>query len=86
MRKIDDFDVMRVMGTRKADIKMFPPSNFKRCGTGKEGYGEVTIAVDNSTIQKLNTGVNIVFALYAVNHDEYKQIKKELEEENNKPY
>lgn len=72
---MNDFEVMKHMADNGMDIRVAPlASNLKRYQTGKDGYGEVTIAVDNVTIQLLN---DYIGGLYLMSRAEFMQFKGE---------
>ena len=62
---------------RNGDIKGYPiNSNLKRFNTGKDGWGEVVIAVDNSMIMQLMKNES-VGGLFITTKEEW---EKEVEE------
>ena len=60
---------------RDGDIRAFPlASNLKAAQTGKQGWGEVTIAVNNGTVQDLAID-NVIGILFIVGRDEWEKEK-----------
>lgn len=58
---------------RNGDIKAFPlSSNIKSARHGKGPWGEVTIAIDNQSIERLWNG-DAIGILYIVGIDEWKK-------------
>lgn len=63
---------------RSGDIRFYPvTSNLKRSQTGKDGFGEVVIAVDNETIMRLD---EMLGGIYLVSKREW-EIENSKEEE-----
>ncbi len=71
---MNDFQIMQKMSEENMDIIAAPPSNFKRANTGKDGFGEVVMAVGNSQIIDINKYLPI---LYLVNFEQYQVLKGE---------
>lgn len=70
---MSDLMAMDAISKKGGDIKAFPVgSNIKRCQTGADGWGEITIAVDNRTILQIG---DYVGALYLVNREEFEKEK-----------
>ena len=75
-RKVSALLVLNEMGTRNEDVQAFPLStNLKRAQTGKDGWGEITIAVSNHVITNINKYVG---ALYMANLEQYSRCEQEL--------
>ena len=70
---VNMFDILKKMSADNMDIVAAPPSNFKRANTGKDGYGELTMAVANTQILRLNEYAVILFL---VNKEQLKQLQK----------
>jgi len=65
---------------RSGDIKAFPlSSNMKSAKHGKGPWGEVTIAIDSESVERL-WGNDAIGILYIVGRDEWKR-ESEVEEE-----
>ena len=83
MNKIDNFLVLSKMCDRNDDsIKAYSgDTNIIDANFGKDGWGSITIAVDNKTISEtaLNNKVSVMLLIY--DSDIFKQIKKEMEGE-----
>lgn len=76
---MDDFKVMSEMSKSRKDIRMFPlKDNFKGAKTGKNGFGELTIAVNNSTIFEIFSGKKFVGGLYLMDEKQFFDIKQPL--------
>jgi len=69
-----DFEIMSIMSQKNMDIKLAPSDNFKRANTGKNGFGEVVMAVDNQTILNID---KYIFGLYFINREEFNKLKAE---------
>jgi hypothetical protein len=58
---------------RNGDIKAFPlSSNMKSASHGKSPWGEVTIAIDSESVERL-WGNDAIGILYIVGRDEWKK-------------
>jgi hypothetical protein len=76
------FEVLKEMGDRgMSELKSFPLDNVKQINTGKDGWGQVTIAIDNETASKLMTGYPLIFSLVIADGETFRQVKEELEDE-----
>lgn len=83
MSKISAFDVLSVMADRNLDVMALPLStNFKRANTGRDGWGEITVAVPNRVIANLD---NYIGSLYLANRKQYGEVESELESQQPKP-
>ena len=74
-------DMIKLENIRKrnGDIKAFPvSSNLIEANTGKDGWGYIKIAVDNTTIQEMYINNKYTGVLYLVSHEEW---RKEAEAE-----
>ena len=76
-KKVSAFAVMHAMAERKMNIHSFPANNIKRMQTGKNGWGEITIAVSNDMITPIATGKSLV-SLYIADAEEYGRVGEEL--------
>ena len=57
---MNNFDVLKRMSMENKDIKGFAVSdNLVSAEIGKDGWGKITIAVDNATVQRIITASNI---------------------------
>jgi hypothetical protein len=72
----NSFDVLKKMSADNMDIKIAPAENFKRAQTGKKGWGELTIAVDNETLMNLNMTKNYTLCLLVYNVKEFATVQK----------
>ena len=62
---------------RNGDIRACPiPGNLKSTHTGKDGWGEVTIAIDNATVSRLNND-DLFGILCLVSREEWEKEKAE---------
>ena len=60
---------------RNGDIRAFPlGSNIKAAQIGKQGWGEVTVAVNNPTVQDLFAD-KVIGILFIVGKDEWEKEK-----------
>jgi hypothetical protein len=61
-------------------LRLFPgDTNFLESKTGKNGWGKVSMAVDNKTIQELVfDGKSTVCALLFYNTDKYRETEKKI--------
>jgi hypothetical protein len=69
-------DLLKLENIRKrsGDIKAFPiPSNLIEMNTGKNGWGYIKIAVDNSSITECVINDKYIGVFYLVNREEFKQ-------------
>ncbi len=72
------FDVLSKLANhgKKDSVFAFPLStNFKCARTGKDGWGEITIAVSNHVVANID---HFVGSLYLADEDEYSRIEEEL--------
>ena len=77
MSKISAFDVLSEMGDRDLDVMAFPlNTNFKYAHTGRDGWGEITIAVSNHVIANVDKYVG---SLYLADRKQYGEVESELE-------
>jgi ethanolamine transporter EutH len=76
---ISGFDVFKEMVKRDKNIKVYGFStNLKSAKTGSGGWGSVTIAVDNPTVQQVMIGKSVVGLLYIIDVADFTEIKDEL--------
>jgi hypothetical protein len=69
-------DLLKLENIRKrnGDIKAYPiTSNIISTETGKNGWGNVQIAVDNATISEMIINGKYTGILYLVSNDEWKK-------------
>lgn len=70
---MNDFVKLGNIAKRNGDIKAFNAStNFISSKSGKNGWGEITIAIDNASVQNLFMD-NAIGILYIVSKDEWKK-------------
>jgi hypothetical protein len=69
---MSDFAIMQKMCDENKDIRMVNSKNVKRTQTGKDGWGEVVIAIPNEVIFDMN---NYIFGLYIINKDQFNKMK-----------
>lgn len=87
MKKIDNFDVLSKMCDKDLNIKLFSlDDNLVSSSTGKNGWGKITIAVDNVTIEELNRDMTIgkntiAGKLLIFSIEDFEKTKKEMEAE-----
>lgn len=82
MGKINHFDVLKRMGELdNKNFKLFSgETNLIEMQTGKDGWGRITMAVDNATItDSINS--NKFIGLFIYNIDDFYKIKNEMESE-----
>lgn len=85
--KANSFDILKTMSARNVpSFKLFPLANVTDLRIGKDGWGRVTFALDNATIQSLLNDTmnkdavqNIVVLTWSI--AEYNRIRDELEQE-----
>ena len=71
---MSDLIILDRLATENKDVLCFPiDTNFKRANIGKNGWGEITIAVSNDFIANIN---NYVGALYLANKDQFREYKE----------
>ncbi|MHB8961994.1 MAG: hypothetical protein ACYC5K_02455 [Saccharofermentanales bacterium] len=76
MSEISALLVLNEMGTQNDDVLAFPlNTNFKYARTGKDGWGEITIAVANHVIANIDRYVG---ALYLADKDQYSRCEQAL--------
>ncbi len=75
-KKISALLVLNEMANTDADVLAFPlDTNFKYARTGKNGWGEITIAVSNHVIANIDSYVG---SLYLANKDQYSKCELAL--------
>ena len=57
---------------RNGDIRMFPLDNIKSAQTGKNGWGQITIAINNESVIDILTDKG-VGALYLVGKEDWEK-------------
>lgn len=77
--KVNNFDVLKLMGERNMNLKGFGPNNIKSINTGKKGWATLSILVDNQTALDLMLDNQPVFMLLIADKDQFKQVRAELE-------
>ena len=80
MGKVSSFDVLKTMSQRNLDIRGFKLDNMKSARTGKNGFGSITLAINNDTVIDLLTGKSLTGMLLVADYDQYKEVEKELQE------
>lgn len=74
---MSDLLTLEAIRKRNGDIKAFPIAhNFISADTGKNGWGNVKIAVDNATIIEMGVNQKYTGILYLVSNDEWQAEKK----------
>lgn len=78
MSKISAFAVLSEMADRNlSGVMAFPlNTNLKYAHTGRDGWGEITVAVPNHVIANINKYVG---SLYFADRGQYGEIESELE-------
>lgn len=76
-KKVNAFEVLKVMSERNMDIQLAPTSNIIGVTKVKGGY-EVKIGVQNTTGLRLVSGEIFNGGLLLANSDQFKEIEKEL--------
>ncbi len=81
MRKINSFDVLKALGEKGCkSFKGFFGDNITQVSTGKDGWGRVTVAIDNETASKIMVGKpDIVFMLVVADRADFDNTKAALE-------
>lgn len=80
-KKINSFDVLKIMSERNLKIKLFPIfDNLKNANAGKDGWGSITVAVDTETATKLMIGEKMIAVIIVADFDEFTAIKTEIAE------
>ncbi len=77
--KVNNFDVLKVMGDRNMKLKGFGPNNIKSVNTGKKGWATLSMLIDNETALDLMLDKRPIFMLLIADKDQFVQIKAELE-------
>lgn len=81
MSKVNNFDVLKSLGKKGCkSFKGFFGDNITQVSAGKNGWGRVTVAIDNETAHKIMTGnPEIVFMLVVADQADFNEAKAELE-------
>lgn len=85
--KANSFDILKTMSARNVpSFKLFPSSNITDLRMGKDGWGKVTFALDNATVQKLlndtmGTKETVKACVLVWDVEDYERIRTELEQE-----
>lgn len=80
-KKINSFDVLKIMSERNMKIKLFPIfDNLKNANAGKGGWGSITVAVDTETATKLMVGEKMIAVILIADFDQFQAVKAELNE------
>ena len=81
MSKIGNFDVLKALGEQGCkSFKGFFSDNITQVSTGKDGWGRVTVAIDNETASKVMVGnPDIVFMLVVADRADFDNAKAALE-------
>lgn len=80
MSKPNNFDVLKEMGKRNLDIRLFPLENFVAAKTHSLG-GQVTWGVNRDTIMDLLANKQFCGGLILADKTQFDALAKELEEE-----
>lgn len=75
--KVNNFDVLKVMGQRSMDVQLAPLNNVVRAKAVKAGT-QVTIGVAGNPIAKILNG-ELVGGLLLADKKQFDQVKAELE-------
>lgn len=78
IRKISALAVLKKFADldKQNEVFAFPlDTNLKYARTGKDGWGEITIAVSNHVVANID---KFVGSLYMADAEAYKQVEKEL--------
>lgn len=78
---VNNFDVLKTLGEKGCkSFKGFFGDNITQVSAGKNGWGRVTVAIDNETASKIMTGnPEIVFMLVVADQADFDEAKAELE-------
>lgn len=77
---MSDFIKLKNIADRNGDIVSFNlSSNLKSAKTGKDGWGEVVIAVDNKTITEMAVRDKYIGVLYLVSKEDWEKETKNNE-------
>lgn len=85
MKKINSFDVLKTLAEQNVpSFKLFPSGNVTDLRVGKDGWGKVTFALDNATVQKLlndtmGTKQTIAAVVLVWDVADFEHVKSELE-------
>jgi hypothetical protein len=82
-KKVNNVSVLAKMSEDgNPELKLSPLRNIKRAQSGKDGWGEVTIAIPNEIVQQLliDPGYYVGGFLIA-KREEFDKCKKSMEEE-----
>ena len=85
--KVNGFDVLKIMAERNQDIKSFDAGNITQVSCGKNGWGRLTIAIDNATAQRIlndtlsGKAETVKIILLAYDVTEYQKLSTELSAE-----
>lgn len=70
---MSDLQKLENISNRNGDIKAFPlTTNLKSGNTGKDGWGELKIAVDNATVINF-TNNKVIGVLYVIGREEWEK-------------
>lgn len=76
---MSNFDVLEIMSNRNLDIKSFPVmNNLMNARTGKDGWGAITVAVDNGTAARIMRGDLLVAVLLVADGKQFQEVKEEI--------
>lgn len=77
-KKVSALLVLHAMAEQNDDVLAFPlNTNFKYARTGKDGWGEITIAVTNHIIANMDSYVG---SLYLANRNQYTTREQTLQD------
>jgi DnaJ-class molecular chaperone len=78
IKKVSALLVLHAMAEQNDDVLAFPlNTNFKYARTGKDGWGEITIAVSNHVIANMDSYVG---SLYMANQAQYATLEQALQD------
>ncbi len=77
-KKVSALLALQDMADKNKDVLSLPiDTNFKYARTGKDGWGEIHVAIPNHVIANIDKYVG---ALYLANKDQYAETEKDLEQ------
>jgi hypothetical protein len=82
MSKVNNFDVLKIMGDRNLKIKSAGLDNITSAKKWKNGLGKVEIVVDEETIIDLVTG-SLVGMFVVADKEQFKQVNQDIRDVDN---
>jgi hypothetical protein len=78
---MNNFDVLKKMSEENYEsFKMFSgDTNLVNASIGTNGWGSITMAVDNATVMQMMNKEHIFIGMFVYNLDEFDRIKEKYE-------